>query len=620
MDYSAILKQYWGYDGFRSLQEEIITSVGSGKDTLGLMPTGGGKSITFQVPAMAKEGLCLVITPLIALMKDQVENLKQRGIKAAAIYAGMTTQNIMETYDNCIYGHYKFLYVSPERLGTRIFLEKLKFLNVTLIAVDESHCISQWGYDFRPSYLKIAEIRKHLPGVPVLALTATATPEVVSDIQEKLGFSENNVFRKSFLRKNLAYIVRKSEDKPKQLLDILNAIPGSSVVYVRNRKKTKEVAEELTRVGISAHHFHAGLSNAEKDTIQQKWKSGEYRVIVATNAFGMGIDKADVRTVIHIDIPDSLEAYFQEAGRAGRDEKKAYAVIIYNNEDITKLKKRIKETFPPKETIVKTYHLLSCFLEVAVDSGEGFRKDFDIMEFCTIFHLPMLPTYNALKILEIAGYIEYIEDDESYSKVLLLGNRDDLYNIDCTKNEELVISYLLRNYTGLYTNYSIIHEADIAKKLDISTHSVYETLITLSKRHILNFIPHKNSPYIVYTQDRVDDNNVEIGINVYEKRKEKYEALINSIIQYTENNKTCRSKMLLNYFGDESASDCGVCDVCLAKKKKGDIAKGIEEKVLSLLSEKKLSIEEIIEKLQFPKDDIIKAYRQLLDNGKWTLR
>ncbi len=618
-NYREILRQYWGYDQFRSLQEEIINSVGSGRDTLGLMPTGGGKSITFQVPTMAMDGLCLVVTPLIALMKDQVENLKAKGIKAAAIYAGLTTQAMMETFDNCIYGNYKFLYVSPERLGTRIFLEKLPFLNVCLIAVDESHCISQWGYDFRPSYLKIAEVRQYLPGVPVLALTATATPAVVDDIQDKLGFKEKNVFRKSFLRKNLAYIVRKCEDKPFQLLKILEAVPGTSVIYVRNRKKTKEVSEELKRAGIKSHHFHAGLSNADKETIQEKWKSGEYRVIVSTNAFGMGIDKADVRTVIHLDIPDSLEAYFQEAGRAGRDEKKAYAVLLYNSDDITKLKKRISDAYPSRDFIVKVYNSLAFFFEIAVDSGEGFRHDFDIMEFCSTFRLPMMQTYSALKILTLAGYIEYTEDDESYSRVMMTGHRDDLYSLDLNKTEEIVINYLLRNYTGLYTNYAIIHEADIAKKCEMTTHTIVETLMELSKRRIINYIPHKVSPYVVFTQDRVPENRVIIGEDVYEVRKEKYVSLIQSIIDYTTNERICRSRMLLNYFGEDDATDCGVCDVCLAKKKNGDIAPDIEKKILTLYSSGITDIDEIISRIKLPKDDIIKAIRILVDKEKLSI-
>ncbi len=617
MLYQEILKKYWGYDSFRSLQQEIIESVGSGRDTLGLMPTGGGKSITFQVPAMAMEGICIVVTPLIALMKDQVANLKAKGIKAAAIYTGMTFQNMMETFDNCIYGNYKFLYVSPERLGTRIFLEKLSHLKVCLIAVDESHCISQWGYDFRPSYLKIAEVRHLLPGVPVLALTATATPAVVDDIQEKLEFREKNVFRKSFLRQNLAYIVRKTEDKPKQLLNILKAVPGTSVVYVRNRKKTTEVADMLRKAGIAAHHFHAGLANATKDAIQSKWKSGEYRVIVATNAFGMGIDKADVRTVIHIDIPDSLEAYFQEAGRAGRDEKKAYAVLLYDGNDITKLKKRISDTFPSREKITEVYNALANYFQIAVECGEGGKHDFDIMEFCSLFKISMMTAYNALKILELAGYIEYKEEDDAYSRVMFTGYRDDLYSIDCSKREELVINYLLRNYTGLYSDYAIIHEADIALKTDMTAHDVAETLVHLSQRRILNYIPHKETPSIFYTQDRVPERYLYISREVYEVRKEKFTQLIHSIIEYATNTSVCRSRMLLNYFGEKGAKDCGVCDVCLARKKNGNIPQGTEDKILTLLSENgNMSIDAITEALKISKDEVIKAIRYLNDSDK----
>lgn len=619
MTYVEILKKYWGYDSFRSMQEEIIESVGSGRDTLGLMPTGGGKSITFQVPAMAMEGICLVITPLIALMKDQVANLRARGIKAAAIYAGMTFQSMMETFDNCTYGNYKFLYVSPERLSTRIFLEQLSRLQVCLIAVDESHCISQWGYDFRPSYLKISEIRKMLPGVPVLALTATATPSVVDDIQEKLEFWEKNVFRKSFLRKNLAYIVRKTEDKPQQLLNILKAVPGTSVVYVRSRKRTSEVAEMLKKAGITAHHFHAGLTNASKDEIQQKWKSGEYRVIVATNAFGMGIDKADVRTVVHIDVPDSIEAYFQEAGRAGRDEQKAYAVLLYDADDIAKLKKRISDTFPTRERIIQVYNALGSYFQIAVECGEGGSHDFDILEFCSLYKLPMLIVHNSLKILELAGYIEYREDDESYSRVMFTGNRNDLYRIDLDKKEEMVVNYLLRNYTGLYSNYSIIHEGDIAKKCETTPKSVTETLIQLSKRRVINYIPHKVTPSIFYTIDRATPDRVYIKKDVYEVRKEKYITLIQSIIEYATNTEQCRSKMLLNYFGESNAHDCGVCDVCLRKKKNGNIPTGTENKIVTLLQKSPLTVDEVTKALRIAREDVIKAVRHLADEGRIKL-
>ncbi|MDI9537234.1 MAG: ATP-dependent DNA helicase RecQ, partial [Bacteroidota bacterium] len=408
--YHDILKTYWGYDDFRPLQLDIITSVGEGRDTLGLMPTGGGKSITFQVPAMAMEGICIVVTPLIALMKDQVENLQKRGIRALSIYSGMQQHEIVTALDNCELGDYKFLYVSPERLGTELFLKRIQFLNVCMIVVDEAHCISQWGYDFRPAYLKIADLRKHIPDAPILALTATATPEVATDIQEQLLFKEKNLFKKSFERKNLVYVVRETEDKPSQLLTILRNVPGTAVVYVRSRKKTKEFSDFLNSNGISADYFHAGLENDDKDKKQAAWKEGSCRVIVATNAFGMGIDKANVRSVVHMDVPDSLEAYYQEAGRAGRDEKRAYAVLLYNNTDKTKLKKRIIDTFPEIERIKEVYQALGNFFQLGVQSGLNLVFPFNLQEFCLTFHFPIAPTYNALKILELAGYIELTEE------------------------------------------------------------------------------------------------------------------------------------------------------------------------------------------------------------------
>ena len=457
-DYRAILKQYWGYDDFRPLQLDIIESVGHGKDTLGLMPTGGGKSITFQVPALATEGVCVVVTPLIALMKDQVENLNARNIRSAAIYSGLSYQDIQTILDNCIYGLYKFLYVSPERLATRTFLEKTQHFKVNLIAIDESHCISQWGYDFRPAYLKIADLRAFFPKVPVLALTATATPEVVEDIQSKLQFAERNVFRKSFRRSNLAYIVRYADDKERELVHILRSVPGTSVVYVRNRKKTKEIADFLNESGISARHFHAGLDSRTKEHRQTQWKDNQYRVIVATNAFGMGIDKPDVRTVIHMDLPDSLEAYFQEAGRAGRDERKAYAVLLYNRTDLSKVKKRVADEFPSKESIVQTYEQVSNFLNVPVECVEGAMFDFSLQQFCQAYHLPLLPTHAALKILTLAGYIEYTDEIEMSSRVLFITHRDDLYHIPVKNATDRVMKALLRSYSGIFTDYAFIDE------------------------------------------------------------------------------------------------------------------------------------------------------------------
>ena len=510
--YLDILKQYWGYDRFRPLQGDIIQSIAAGKDTLGLMPTGGGKSLTFQVPAMAMEGVCIVVTPLIALMKDQVENLKKRNIPAAAIYSGMPKEEILLTLENCVFEAYKFLYVSPERLATQIFLEKIKQTKVCMIAVDESHCISQWGYDFRPSYLKIADIREIIPEAPVLALTATATPEVVEDIQERLHFKEKNVFRKSFLRTNLAYIVRMAENKEEQLLNILRKVPGTSVVYVRNRKKTKEIADFLIQNNIAAEHFHAGLSNETKDARQQRWKNNETRVIVSTNAFGMGIDKAEVRTVVHMDLPDSLEAYFQEAGRAGRDEKKAYAVVLFNNSDVTKMRKRVSDTFPEKDMVRKVYNALGNYYEIAEGSGREAVFPFDLADFCTKFKLPMLVTHNALKILQQAGYLDLTDEQENTSRVLFTAGREDLYKIRFSDDQDRLIHILLRSYTGLFTDPAYISEETMAKRLDWSKDKVYQELVQLSKERVIHYIPRKKTPFVTYVLDREDVNRLRLEI------------------------------------------------------------------------------------------------------------
>jgi len=567
MTYHEILKKYWGYENFRGIQEEIITSIGSGHDTLGLMPTGGGKSITFQVPTLAQEGLCIVITPLIALMKDQVRNLRERGIKALAVYSGMTREEIVVALENCIFGNYKFLYISPERLDTEIFQTKLRRMKVCMITVDESHCISQWGYDFRPAYLKIADIRKMLPGIPVLALTATATPEVVKDIQRKLEFGENSrTFRMSFERTNLAYIVRSTENKQEELLHILNRMSGSAIVYTRNRKRTREVAEMLTENNISATFYHAGLNNEVKDQRQKNWINGESRVMVATNAFGMGIDKPDVRIVIHIDMPDSPEAYFQEAGRAGRDGLKAYAVLLHAKSDRTNLHKRITDTFPDKEYIRNVYENINYYFQMAMGDGLGCMFAFNLDDFCRNFkHFPVQAD-SALKILTRAGYLEYTDEQDNASRVLFTIRRDELYKLqEYNADTEKVIQMLLRSYTGIFTDYAYISEESLAIRTGLSHQQVYDTLVMLSQRHILNYIPQKKTPYIIYTRERQEKSRLHLGHEIYEDRKISYEKRIKAMINYATSGEHCRSRMLLKYFGERNDHACGQCDVCLQK-------------------------------------------------------
>lgn len=603
MSYLEILKQHWGYDNFRGIQEEIIQSIGQGKDTLGLMPTGGGKSITFQVPALAKKGLCIVITPLIALMKDQVRNLKERGIKAVAVYSGMTREEILVALENCIFGDYKFLYVSPERLDTEIFQTKLRRMNICMITVDEAHCISQWGYDFRPAYLKIAEIRQMLPEVPILALTATATPEVVNDIRLKLGFREGGqTFRMSFERKNLAYIVRHTEDKQKELIHILQKIQASAIVYTRNRKRTREITELLTANNISATFYHAGLSNEAKDQRQKSWLTGESRVMVATNAFGMGIDKPDVRIVIHIDMPDSPEAYFQEAGRAGRDGQKAYAVLLYAKSDKVNLNKRISDTFPDKEYIRKVYEDINFFFQMAMGDGAGCTFAFNIDEFCRNFkHFPVQAD-SALKILTRAGYLDYTDEQDNASRLIFTLRRDELYKLqEYEADIEKLIHVILRSYTGLFTDYAFINEESLSIRTGLSRQRVYEILVMLTQRRILHYIPRKKTPYIIYSQKRIEKERLIISPEIYEKRKESYASRIKAMIDYATAEEKCRSRMLLHYFGEKNEHNCGQCDVCLKKHESG-IKLGefqeLKERILEVLKEGPLSSVELCEKLK----------------------
>ena len=618
MDYKEILKRYWGYDSFRGIQYDIIHSIGEGRDTLGLMPTGGGKSVTFQVPALAREGMCLVITPLIALMKDQVQNLKRRGIKALAVYSGMSRQDIITTLENAIFGNYKFLYISPERLDTEIFRIKLAKMKISMITVDESHCISQWGYDFRPAYLKIAEVRHLLPNVPILALTATATPEVVKDIQKRLEFRKENVFSMSFERTNLAYVVRRTENKAGELLHILRRIAGSAIIYVRNRRRTKEVTEWLQQQGITADFYHAGLDDAMKDIRQQRWQKGESRVMVATNAFGMGIDKPDVRLVIHLDLPDSIESYFQEAGRAGRDGQKAYAVILYTKSDNTTLRKRIPDTFPEKDYIRDVYEHLQYYYEMAMGDGRGCIREFDIEDFCRKFKYFPVPVDSALKILTQAGYLEYTDEQDNTSRLLFTLGREELYRLrDLGDDMDRLIQTTLRSYTGLFTDYAFISEETLAVRTGLTHRQVYEMLKELSQRRIVHYIPRKKTPYIIYTRERVESNRLNIPPSVYEERKTRYERRIRAMLDYVTNDTACRSRMLLHYFGERNEHNCGQCDTCLKFRNRNETKESAEtltQRIIHSLSQGPLTPAALADLLPAKKDLLAETLRQMMDN------
>ena len=579
MNYLEILKQYWGYDSFRGIQEQIIESIGSGRDTLGLMPTGGGKSITFQVPALTMDGVCLVITPLIALMKDQVRNLRDRGIKAAAIHTGMKRDEIIAVMENCIFGGYKFLYVSPERLSSDLFRTKLRHLKICLLTVDESHCISQWGYDFRPSYLTIADIRKELPDVPVLALTATATPQVTDDIQDKLGFREKNVIRMSFFRENLSYVVRKTENKLLELKHILDRVPGTSIVYVRNRAGTKEVADFLNSNGIPATFYHAGLDQVVKDERQKAWTDNRYRVVVATNAFGMGIDKPDVRTVIHMDIPSSIEAYFQEAGRAGRDGKRSYAVLLHSPGDKRTVSKRISDNFPKEEFIRDVYEKLGFYYEMAVGDGRGCTYSFSLGEFCKQYSLPIIPTDSALRILTRMGYIEFVDEMDYSARLLFTAGRDDLYRMHQDKVTDTVMNIILRNYSGIFTDYAYIDEHLICSRAGIEREQLYTTLMNLQSQGVVRYVPERRTPVVTWTRERIDTALLRFDPEVYAMRREEFKERIGAMMEYVTRETGCRSAMLLKYFGEHQKKPCMCCDLC-QEKVQGDITRGEREAIM----------------------------------------
>ena len=618
--YLQILKQYWGFDKFRGIQRDIVESIGSGKDTLGLMPTGGGKSITFQVPALAQEGVCIVITPLIALMKDQVQHLRNRGIMAAAIYSGMSRPEIVTTLENCILGDTKLLYVSPERIASPLFITKLGHMKVSFITVDEAHCISQWGYDFRPSYLHIADIRRLKPDAPVLALTATATHQVIDDIQDRLSFSQKNVFRMSFERKNLAYVVRETEDKIGEMTHILQTMTGCSIVYVRSRKQTKEISDLLNKNNISATFYHAGLEPRVKDERQKLWSNDEVRVMVATNAFGMGIDKPDVRMVIHITAPSSIEAYFQEAGRAGRDGQKAYAVLLHQKSDNAKLRKRIDETFPDKEYIREAYNHIAYYYQIATGSGAGYTNLFDIDRFCRNFHHFPTLLLSALKILQRAGYIECDMDPDASCRLMFLVDRDKLYRIpSASENEERLLNMLLRTYSGLFTDYAYIDDELLAHRAGLTRQQVYLIFKSLNQRHIIHFIPQRKLPTITYTVDRVDGDQLILGPDVYDDRKEQFTKRIEAVIAYANNQDQCRSRQLLAYFDEQRTTDCGMCDVCIDHKRQQNSEQRVhvaQVKIMQLLADGQQHDVKELTSLQLHADDLREALGMLIDEEK----
>lgn len=620
MTIHQILKQYWGFSAFRPLQEDVIQSVLDGRDTLALMPTGGGKSVCFQVPALLKPGICIVVSPLIALMKDQVENLKAKGIKAIAIISGMGKREVDIALDNCIYGDIKFLYLSPERLLSDLVRERIRHMKVNLIAVDEAHCISQWGYDFRPPYLHIADLRELHPNVPILALTATATAPVAKDIQQKLVFKQENLYRKSFERKNLSYVVFDVENKFGKLLTIVKKVAGTGIIYVRNRRETQEVARQLGIHGISADFYHAGVDTPLRMQKQLRWKQGLTRIMVATNAFGMGIDKPDVRFVIHLDLPESLEAYYQEAGRAGRDEKKAYAILLYNLSDKSQLLKRLEQSYPSVEEIKQTYHGLGNYFQLAFGAGEGLSLEFDLAEFCSRFKFESIKTINSLKFLERDEYIALSETVFLPSRVQFICGQEALYHFQVEQPAyDQFIKTILRSYGGIFDHFVAIKETDIAKRTGLSKFEVITNLQKLQNFQLLQYIPQTDKPHIEWIKARVDSGHLFINGKQISERQQISKVQVEAVIAYADN-PVCRSMQILRYFDEAHASNCGVCDVCLEEKrnKKHDsVNREISQQVISLLTSRRMLLDDLVNSLiSGSEKDKLAVIRNLIDAGK----
>lgn len=612
-----ILKRYWGYDSFRPRQEEIIMSVLDGRDTLGLLPTGGGKSLTFQVPAMVFEGITVVVTPLISLMKDQVDNLRAAGIRAVCLHSGLSRAEHRLALDRCRLGKAKLMYVSPEKLQSATFIDQLRSMDVSFLVVDEAHCISQWGYDFRPSYLKISLIRELFPDIPVLALTASATPVVVDDIMDKLGFKERNVYARSFSRDNLSYIVRNDFDKERRLINVLTNTSGSAIVYVRSRRRTREIADMLVRNGISADYYHAGLDATEKNEKQNNWKTDGVRVMVATNAFGMGIDKPDVRTVVHYDIPSSLEEYYQEAGRAGRDGKEAFAVLLVSRADKGRLTRMLSEMFPPKDFIRRVYELAGNFVNVAVGDGYNSVYEFNFALFLKTYDLPPLATRSAMRLLTQAQYFEFVEEVTMQSRVMITANKSELYSVKLDEAGERVFNMLLRSYTGLFADFVYINESVIARRADVDEQKVYETMLQLSRMHILQYVPRKSTPYLYYTTSRELPKYIDMPRSVYEEQYKRLKERIEAMKRFSFGDDDCRVNVMLRYFGEKPEEPCGKCDVCRTRKRnrltKGD-RQSIRDSIIYMVGNAPRTLDYIVAESRYSEEDVIEAVRSLLSS------